>query len=103
VAPGVTFYAARAVTGGVCVDPDTGPSGCFPTLGDPGTAEGLNIAVGLGYDVRAGRNLFVTPIVSYSYSDVQDIDAPEAPFVGGFGQSSRAQRVVELGLSLTYH
>src|SRR2546421_11436303 len=61
---------------------------------------GWGFTAGVGYDVRVGRNVSLTPVVDYVYGGVGDVSVSGggAPFATGWKQN-----VVDFGLGVTFH
>jgi hypothetical protein len=96
----VTFYPQ--VEGGFFLKGGVGASFADWTLPTEGrdaevTKAGWGVLAGIGYDVRIGRNLSLTPSVNYWYGHVSDLDFE------GLGSPSLKQNVVSFDLGLTFH
>jgi outer membrane protein with beta-barrel domain len=97
------------VTASVYLYPDVN-SGLFVTGGlgfanyhvnsDPSfNGTGWGFTGGVGYDIRVGRDVSLTPVVNYMYGGVGDVN--EAGF--GAVRSQWNQNVVDFGLGVTFH
>src|SRR5438445_3708335 len=55
---------------------------------------------GVGYDIRVGRNVSLTPVANFVYGGVGDLNVSGggAPFATGWKQN-----VVDFGLGVTFH
>src|SRR5437762_6713999 len=62
---------------------------------------GWGFTGGVGYDVRVGRNVSLTPVVNFVYGALADFDV--ATSAGLTTASGWTQNVVDLGLGVTFH
>jgi len=60
---------------------------------------GWGFTAGLGYDIRVGRNVSLTPVVDYIYGGVGDVSVSG----GGGTFTGWRQNVVDFGLGVTFH
>ncbi len=60
---------------------------------------GWGLTGGVGYDIRVGRDVSLTPVVHYMYGGVGDVNQ------AGFGavRTQWKQNVVDFGLGVTFH
>ncbi len=61
---------------------------------------GWGFTAGVGYDIRVGRNVSLTPVANFVYGGVGDLNVSGggAPFATGWKQN-----VVDFGLGVTFH
>jgi hypothetical protein len=59
---------------------------------------GWGVLAGLGYDVRVGRNVSITPCVNYYYGRPGDVG-----FEGGTALGGWRQDVIDFGIGITFH
>jgi opacity protein-like surface antigen len=59
---------------------------------------GWGFTGGVGYDVRVGRNVSLTPVVNYTYGALGDFDVPGIGTARGWKQN-----VIDVGLGVTFH
>ena len=59
---------------------------------------GWGFTAGVGYDVRVGRNVSLTPVVNYTYGALGDFDVPGIGTARGWKQN-----VIDVGLGVTFH
>jgi Outer membrane protein beta-barrel domain len=59
---------------------------------------GWGVLAGIGYDVRVGRNISLTPCVNFRYGKPGDIDFEGETALGGWSQN-----VVSFELGITFH
>jgi len=61
---------------------------------------GWVFTAGLGYDIRVGRNVSLTPVANFVYGGVGDLSVSGGgpPFATGWKQN-----VVDFGLGVTFH
>lgn len=59
---------------------------------------GWGLTAGVGYDVRVGRNISLTPVVNYTYGALGDFDVPGIGTARGWKQN-----VIDVGLGVTFH
>lgn len=59
---------------------------------------GWGVLAGIGYDVRVGRNISLTPCVNFHYGKPGDIDFEGEALFGGWSQN-----VVSFELGITFH
>lgn len=59
---------------------------------------GWGVLAGLGYDVRVGRNISITPCVNYFYGQPGDISIQGETALGGWKQD-----VIDFGIGITFH
>jgi hypothetical protein len=59
---------------------------------------GWGLLAGIGYDLRVGRNVSLTPCVNYHYGQPGDIDFEGDVAIGGWSQN-----VVSFEIGLTFH
>ena len=59
---------------------------------------GWGVLAGLGYDLRVGRNISLTPAVNYYYGKPGDLDFEGETVFGGWSQN-----VVSFELGITFH
>ena len=94
----VVLYFYPSATGRLFVKGGGGAS-IFEASGSPGLSGlGWGWTAGVGYDIRAGSNFSLTPVVNFWYGHVGDLDQDGGTVITGWKQS-----VIELGLGLTYH
>lgn len=71
----------------------------FATFQEEGAdaATGFGLVLGLGYDVRVGRNVSITPVANFNWGSVGDVVSPPdiAPDV--------KQNVSQLAVGVTFH
>lgn len=67
---------------------------------DGGTIDGTGVGfvTGLGYDVRVGRNVSLTPVANFYFGSVGDLKSSGTTFVTGW-----KQHVFDFGLGITFH
>jgi hypothetical protein len=58
---------------------------------------GWGVLAGIGYDVRVGRNISITPSVNYYYGQPGDLSF-EGETIGGWKQN-----VIDFGVGITFH
>jgi hypothetical protein len=60
-------------------------------------AKGVGLVLGVGYDVRVGRNISITPVANFNWGSVGDVVSPPdvSPDV--------KQNVFQLAVGLTFH
>src|SRR6267143_7285091 len=60
---------------------------------------GWGFTAGVGYDIRVGRNVSLTPVANFAYGGVGDLNVSGgSPFATGWKQN-----VVDFGLGVTFH
>ena len=59
---------------------------------------GWGFTGGVGYDVRVGRNISLTPVVNYTYGALGDFEVPGIGTARGWKQN-----VIDVGLGVTFH
>jgi hypothetical protein len=59
---------------------------------------GWGVLAGLGYDLRVGRNISITPLVNYYYGKPGDLEFEGETAFGGWSQN-----VVSLEIGITFH
>ena len=59
---------------------------------------GWGFTAGVGYDVRVGRNVSLTPVVNYVYGALGDFGVPGIGTARGWKQN-----VIDVGLGVTFH
>ncbi len=64
------------------------------------TGTGWGLTVGVGYDVRVGREVSLTPAASYGYGSVGDIVVGAG---GGTYATGWTQNFLDFGLGITFH
>ena len=94
LAPGVSHYHANSMTS-VCAR----TFGCMTNWPAEAVGEGWSVAVGLGYEARLAGNVFLTPLLSYLYQSIGDVEAPAGRVVA----SDWNQHVLEMGVGVGYH
>lgn len=60
---------------------------------------GWGLTAGVGYDIRVGRNVSLTPVVNFVYSGVGELQQSG----GGTFATGWRQNVVDFGLGVTFH
>ena len=60
---------------------------------------GWGFTAGLGYDIRVGRNVSLTPVANFVYGGVGDLSLSS----GGTFATGWKQNVVDFGLGVTFH
>ena len=94
----VVLYFYPIATGRLFLKGGGGAS-MFDASGSPGLwGLGWGWTAGVGYDIRAGGSLSLTPVVNFWYGHVGDLAQDDTAIITGWKQS-----VFELGLGLTYH
>ena len=58
---------------------------------------GWGVLAGIGYDLRVGRNISITPSVNYYYGQPGDLSF-EGETIGGWKQN-----VIDVGIGITFH
>jgi hypothetical protein len=58
---------------------------------------GWGWSAGVGYDVRVGRNVSLTPVVNFLYGQLEDFAVPGGTAIGW------KQNVIDFGLGVTFH
>jgi len=61
---------------------------------------GWGFTGGIGYDIRVGRNVSLTPVVNFLYGGVGDVQLSNA---GGTFATGWKQNVVDFRLGVTFH
>jgi hypothetical protein len=65
-------------------------------------ASGWGFSAGVGYDIRVGRNVSLTPVVNLVFGGLEEFDAPDS--VGGITRvTGWRQSVIDFGLGVTFH
>jgi hypothetical protein len=59
---------------------------------------GLGVLGGLGYDIRVGRNISITPCANYYYGKPGDVTVLGEPVLPGFNYN-----VFDFGIGITFH
>jgi hypothetical protein len=59
---------------------------------------GWGLLAGVGYDIRVGRNVSLTPVVNYYYGQLGDMTMDGSVIDTGVSQS-----VIDIGLGITFH
>jgi hypothetical protein len=96
VTASVYFYPSAAsglfLTGGL------GFSTYYTDTSPEVSGMGWGFTGGVGYDVRVGRNISLTPAVNFLFGSVGDVEADGSPFATGWKQN-----VIDFGLGVTFH
>lgn len=66
--------------------------------GDEATGEGFGLSAGVGYDIRVGRNISLTPIADFLFGGSRDLQYQGATVVPGLSFN-----VITFGLGVTFH
>ncbi|HXV90954.1 MAG TPA: outer membrane beta-barrel protein [Gemmatimonadales bacterium] len=66
--------------------------------GDNASGESFGLSAGVGYDIRVGRNISITPIADFLFGGSRDIQYNGATIVPGVGMN-----VFTVGLGVTFH
>lgn len=61
---------------------------------------GWGFTGGIGYDIRVGRNVSLTPVVNFLFGGVGDLELSGA---GGTFATGWEQNVIDFGLGVTFH
>jgi hypothetical protein len=69
-------------------------SGSGPDL----TGTGWGLLAGIGYDLRVGRNISITPVSNFYYGDLGSLVLAGVPQKSGWKQN-----VIDVGVGLTFH
>ena len=59
---------------------------------------GWGFTAGVGYDLRVGRNISLTPVLNYTYGALADFGVPGIGTARGWKQN-----VIDFGLGVTFH
>ena len=97
-----SLYYYPVATGGLFLTGGLGFSGYEVDTSPSTSGTGWGFTGGIGYDVRVGRNVSLTPVVSFVYGALEDFDVQ----LGGGGVSRATgwkQSVIDLGLGVTFH
>jgi len=94
---GSVFYYPAA-TSGFFLSGGLGFSGYTLDTSPSVDASGWGFTGGVGYDIRVGRNVSLTPVVNYVYGGLEDFDVPGIGLARGWKQN-----VIDLGLGVTFH
>ncbi|MGH7700063.1 MAG: hypothetical protein ACREMJ_06040 [Gemmatimonadales bacterium] len=60
-------------------------------------ATGFGLVLGLGYDVRVGRNVSITPVANFNWGSVGDVVSPVDV------SENVKQNVLQLAVGVTFH
>jgi Outer membrane protein beta-barrel domain len=66
--------------------------------GNTADGNGVGITLGAGYDIRVGRNISITPVGSFLFGSVGDIQVDGTTIASGWKQT-----IFEFGLDVTFH
>jgi outer membrane protein with beta-barrel domain len=97
-----SIYYYPAVTSGLFLTGGVGFSNYSVDTSPSVDATGWGFVAGVGYDIRVGRNVSLTPVVNLVFGALGDFDAPDSG--GGLTRASGwKQNVVDFGLGVTFH
>jgi hypothetical protein len=91
-------YYYPAVSSGFFLKGGVGFSTFRETNGVTDEGTGVGFLAGLGYDVRVGRNVSLTPVANFYWGAVGDIKENSAAVITGW-----KQHVFDVGLGITFH
>lgn len=94
LAPGISDYGARTTTT-ACAP---APMGCFQEQSST-SGSGWSLGVGLGYELGLAPHVFVTPLVSYLFERIHDIQMPAGEVVA----RPWRQRAVKFAVGVGFH
>jgi hypothetical protein len=66
--------------------------------GDNASGESFGLSAGIGYDIRVGRNVSITPIADFLFGGSRDIQYSGTTIASGVGMN-----VFTVGLGVTFH
>jgi hypothetical protein len=85
--------------GGLFLKGGAGFSGIvFSGGGAEASGESFGLSAGVGYDIRVGRNISITPIADFLFGGSRDLQYSGATVVSGVGMN-----VFTVGLGITFH
>src|SRR5881397_3241849 len=93
------FYYPVAASG-LFLNGGLGFSGYILDTGPSISGTGWGFTAGVGYDVRVGRNVSLTPVANFVYGGVGDLSVSGG---GGTFATGWKQNVVDFGLGVTFH
>jgi len=97
-----SIYYYPAPTSGLFLTGGLGFSS-YSTNTDPSVdATGWGFSAGVGYDIRVGRNVSLTPVVNFVFGALEEFDAP-VPGGGITRVTGWQQNVIDFGLGVTFH
>jgi hypothetical protein len=70
----------------------------FEDVGQRASGESFGLSAGVGYDIRVGRNISITPIADFLFGGSRDLQYQGATVVPGVGNN-----VFSVGLGVTFH
>src|SRR6266540_3000097 len=97
-----SVYYYPPATGGLFVTGGLGFSTYYVDTDPEVSATGRGFTGGVGYDIRVGRNVSLTPAVNFVFGALEDFDAP-APGGGVVRATGWKQNVIDFGLGVTFH
>ena len=93
-----TAYFYPNAAGGFFLKGGAGFSVYAASNGGSVSGTGVGLTVGLGYDIRVGGNLSLTPVADFLFGSVGDISENGTALAQGWKQN-----VFSLGLGVTFH
>jgi hypothetical protein len=93
----VVYYYPKA-TSGWFIKGGPGISSMFSGVGPGLEDHGWGVTTGIGYDIRVGRNISLTPVANFWFGHTGDVKANGAIVYTGWEQN-----VFEGGLGITFH
>lgn len=70
----------------------------FESAGNNASGESFGLSAGVGYDIRVGRNISITPIADFLFGGSRDIQYSGTTIAPGVGMN-----VFTVGLGVTFH
>ncbi|MGH7547317.1 MAG: hypothetical protein ACREMM_03980 [Gemmatimonadales bacterium] len=95
-----SVYYYPSATSGLFVTGGLGFSSYLVDTSPEVTGTGWGFTGGIGYDIRVGRNVSLTPVVNFLFGGVGDLELS-----GGAGTFATGwnQNVIDFGLGVTFH
>ncbi len=96
-----SLYYYPVATSGLFLSGGLGFSNYHVDTSPSTNGTGWGFTGGVGYDVRVGRNVSLTPVVNFVYGALADFDVATS---GGLTTATGwRQNVIDLGLGVTFH
>lgn len=76
----------------------------FATYSEEGfdSGNGFGLTLGLGYDVRVGNNVSITPVGNFNWGSIGDAGSVGIPGAG-MGVTGLKQNVIQIAVGVTFH